>query len=205
MQHSKISHVLGLSCVFFAFAFGTAAFGAKPKSIEFGAGGTSYEMLRLTSSPSGKRNTLGTSFYHFHLQYHLPIGKRLLSPWLHYMPDSLSAVESTSKSSQTSLLGVGLPMTTNISSSFDFGTGPVVLQYTVKGTGDGAEVLNNGEGTATFYQPESTVSATTFAWQVGSAWNWRRLRTGADVLIHGPLSSAKRSFSLMLTAAWVKS
>ncbi|NBQ54403.1 MAG: hypothetical protein EBU49_12615 [Proteobacteria bacterium] len=203
MQLSKIGVVLGFSCTLVGLTGN--ALGARPKSIEFGAGGTSYEMLRLTSSPSGKRNTLGTSFYHFHLQYHLPIGKRLVSPWLHYMPDSLSAVESTSKSSQTSLMALGLPLTTNLTGAFDLGTGPVLLQYTVKGTGDGAEVLNNGEGTATFYQPEKTVSATTFAWQVGSAWNWSSLRTGADVLIHAPLSSAKRSFSLMLTAAWVKS
>jgi hypothetical protein len=203
MQHSKIALMMGLSCAF--FGSGRSALGARPKSIEFGAGGTSYEMLRLTSSPSGKRNTLGTSFYHFHLQYHLPVGRRLISPWLHYMPDSLSSVQSTSKSSQTSLMAAGLPMTTNLSGRFDFGTGPVLLQYSIKGTGNGAEVLNNGEGTATFYQPEKTVSATTFAWQVGSAWNWSSLRTGADVLIHAPLSSTKRSFSLMLTAAWVKS
>jgi hypothetical protein len=203
MHFSKTGLVLGFSCILVGIT-GTAL-GARPKSIEFGASGTSYEMLRLTSSPSGKRNTMGTSFYHFHLQYHLPIGRRLISPWLHYMPDSLSAVESTSKSSLTSLMALGLPLTTNLSSSFDFATGPVLLQYTVKGTGDGSEVLNNGEGTATFYQPENTVSATTFAWQVGSAWNWSSLRTGADVLVHAPLSSTKRSFSLMLTAAWVKS
>ncbi len=196
---------LKLGLGIFLFGMALSANAARPKSIEFGAGGTSYEMLRLTSDPSGARSTLGTSFYHFHLQYHIPLGTRLVSPWLHYMPDSLMAVKSSSNSSKTSLMAIGLPLTTNLSSSFDFGTGPVLLQYTVNGTGDGAELLNNGEGTATFYQPNESVSATTFAWQVGSAWNWASLRTGVDLLVHAPLSNTKRSFSLMLTAAWVKS
>ena len=182
-----------------------AALAAKPKSIEFGVGGTSYQLMRLTSQPSGKIDTEGTSFYHFHLQYHLPLGKRLISPWLHYMPASLSAVESTSKSSETTLMALGLPLTTNLTGRVDFSTGPVLLQYTVNGTGSGTEELNNGESTATFFQPDEAVAATTFAWQVGSAWNWATIRAGADLLVHGPLSAEKRSFSLMLTAAWVKS
>lgn len=180
-------------------------FAAKPKSIEFGVGATSYQLMRLTTKPSGERNTEGTTFNHFHLQYHLPVGKRLISPWLHYMPDSLAAVKSTSKSSRTSLLALGVPYTANLGSRFDVGTGPVLLRYTVNGTGDGTETLNNGESSSIFFQPDESISATSFAWQIGSSWNFSKFRTGADLLVHGPLSATKRSFSLMLTAAWVKS
>lgn len=180
-------------------------FAAKPKSIEFGAGATSYQLMRLTTRPSGERNTEGTAFYHFRLQYHLPVGKRLVSPWLHYMPDSLAAVESTSKSSKTSLLALGSPYTGNITGNIDWSTGPVLLRYTVNGTGEGTETLNNGESSSIFFQPDQSVSATSFAWQIGTAWNFSKIRTGADLLVHGPLSATKRSFSLMITAAWVKS
>jgi len=180
-------------------------FGAKPKSLEFGAGVTSWQLMQLTTKPSGDRNTTGTSFYHLHTQYHLPVGKSLISPWLHYMPDSLSAVESSSKSSRTSLLALGAPYVSNLSGVFDLSTGPVLLQYTVNGTGNGSETLNNGESSSVFLQPDQRTSSTTFAWQVGSAWNYSSFRTGADLLFQGPLSHTKRSFSLMLTAAWVKS
>ncbi|NDE16507.1 hypothetical protein EBZ80_16415 [bacterium] len=180
-------------------------FGAKPKSLEFGAGVTSWQLMQLTTKPSGDRNTTGTSFYHLHAQYHLPVGKSLISPWLHYMPDSLSAVESSSKSSKTSLLALGAPYVSNLSGVFDLSTGPVLLQYTVNGTGNGSETLNNGESSSVFLQPDQRTTSTTFAWQVGSAWNYSSFRTGADLLFQGPLSQTKRSFSLMLTAAWVKS
>jgi hypothetical protein len=199
---------LGLFCVAIVaasrlFCWSDSAVAAKAKSLEFGVSGMSYQMMRMTTGSGGKRNTMGTSFYHFHLQYHAVFGRSLISPWIHYMPEALHSVKSTSKSSLASVLAVGLPWTKNFGKSLDFGTGPVMLNYSV--TGSGTEVLNNGEGTATFLQPTESVSATTFAWQIGSAWTWRQFRTGADLLVHGPFSSTKRSFSLMLTAAWVKS
>lgn len=206
IRHGMIATISAIASVVISlFVVDDVAIAAKAKSLEVGISGTSYQMMRLTTGAGGKRNTMGTSFYHLHLQYHVPVGRQMVSPWLNYMPESIHAIESSSKSSQASLLALGIPWTRNLGKSMDVATGPVILQYTVRGTGSGTETLNNGEGSTTFFQPEETVSATSFAWQLGSAWTWRRLRTGVDLLIHGPLSNTKRSFSLMLTAAWVRS
>ena len=177
--------------------------GATPKSGEVGISWMSYQMQSLTSSPSGKKDTLGTSFYHLSVQYHQPIAKVLWSPWLKYMPENVHAVRSPNKSSKTSILALGTPITWNYSGHIDFGTGPVLMYYTVHGVGSGTEVTNNGESTATFFQPTESKSAVTMAWQFGSAWNAGAYRIGADVLVHGLTSTTKRSFSVMTTGTWV--
>lgn len=177
---------------------------ATPKSAEVGISLMSYQMMKLTSSPSGKTDTLGTSFYHLSLQYHQPVGRLLWSPWLRFMPESVHSVRSPNKSSKTSILALGMPFTWNFSKFADLGTGPVLMRYTVHGVGSNKETQNNGESTAEFFQPNESHTASSVVWQVGTAMNYGNLRAGADILVHGPFSATKRSYSLVISTTWVR-
>jgi hypothetical protein len=193
--------ILGLAV---SLAVPELLYAAKPKSAEVGLSLLSYQMMTMTKSPSGKKETMGTSFYHLALQYHQPVGQYLWSPWLRYMPDSISAVKSPNGSSKTSIFAIGTPFTYNLSPVADVATGPVVMRYTIYGFGGGKETLNNGESTAEFYQPTESKSALSLAWQLGTSYSVADFRAAADLLVHGLFSSKKRSFSLMITGTWVK-
>lgn len=189
--------------VFVGFSFSMSCFGARPNSVEAGLSWMSYQMMSLTTSSSGKKDTFGTSFYHLALQYHQPVSRIFWSPWLRYMPEDLHSVKSPNKSSKTSILAIGTPLTWNYSGYVDFSSGPLLSRYTVRGYGSGAEILNNGEGTSEFFQPDTSRTATSLAWQFGAGWTFDRFRATTDILVYGLLSSKKRTFSSMLTGCYV--
>ncbi len=176
---------------------------AETRSYEVGAGLTSYQLSRLTERASGQRSRAGTSFYHLHLQYHQALGDVYLSPWLRFMPPALSSVESTSKSSHTSLMSLGLPVLKTFGQSWDISTGPVLLRYVIKGEG-GLETLNNGESTSVFFKPGEERVAQSLAWQLGTALRWGPVRSALDLLVQAPRNSVKRSYSVMFTMAWAQ-
>jgi hypothetical protein len=192
-------------CFAIVFPISGSLYAAKPRSMEVGISLMSYQMLNLTKSPSGKKDTMGTSFYHLALQYHQPVSRFLWSPWFRFMPEGIYAVNSPNGSSKTSILALGSPFTLNVSPNIDVATGPVIFRYTVRAFGSGTELQNNGESTAEFYQPNLSKSSLTLAWQVGASYSVEGFRASTDLLLHGLVSSAKRSFSLMLTGTWVKS
>ena len=197
-----------LARVILGFAVSVAVpellYAAKAKSAEVGLSFLSYQMMTMTKSPSGKKETMGTSFYHLAIQYHQPVSRYLWSPWVRYMPDTISAVKSPNGSSKTSILAFGTPFTYNLSSGADVATGPVILRYTVHAYGSGTETLNNGESQAEFFQPTRSKSALSLAWQLGTSYSAADFRAAADLLVHGLFSSKKRSFSVMITGTWVK-
>ena len=189
--------------VFGGLFAGSFSFAAVPKSAEFGLSLMSHQMYSLTTQSSGKKDTLGTSFYHIAMQYHQPVNQVLLSPWLRYMPESLHSVKSPNKSSTTSITALGLPVTMNYRGGFDFGTGPVLVRYTIHAFGSGTEVLSNGESSSEFFQPTESKTAVTLAWQLGTGWTSGSFRGAADILINGMLSSKKRNVSGLVTGAWI--
>lgn len=193
----------GFLLVFTLLLAPSRGFAAKPRSLEIGLSQMSYQLNTMTTSPTGKKNTLGTSFYHLALQYHQPVSHYLWSPWLHYMPEAISAIKSPNNSSKTSLLAFGTPLTFNMTPYLDLGTGPVIMRYTVHGSGKGTEVMNNGSSTLEFRQPTESRTATTLAWQLGGGFNYGNFRAAGDLLLHGILSSKKRSVSVMVTGTWI--
>ena len=77
------------------------------------------------------------------------------------------------------------------------------MRYTVHGSGKGTEVMNNGSSTLEFRQPTESRTATTLAWQLGGGFNYGNFRAAGDLLLHGILSSKKRSVSVMVTGTWI--
>jgi hypothetical protein len=189
-----------LLCVIASCSFVQAA---PARSYELGLGMTSYQLQRTTRSETGQIQAEGTSFYHLHAQYHWAVGSSYLSPYFHYMPPSLWAAESAAKSSQTSLTGLGISWTKPVSTRWDLTTGPLLLRYSVKGKG-GLVTLNNGESTSTFFLPSEEKTSQTIVWQGGAAFLYDPLRYSLDLLIHAPLGSVQRSYSLMTTLAWTR-
>ena len=183
--------------------WGISLAAAESRSYEIGTGLSSYQLFRLSESETGARSRAGTRFYHLHLQVHQPVGGLYLSPWLRFMPPSLWAVESTSKSTQTSLASLGVPLLWPVGSSWDLSSGPVLMRYSIKGTG-GQETLNNGESTSVFFKPSEERTASSFAWQLGTALRWGPVRSALDLLVQAPAQSVKRSYSVMFTVAWAQ-
>ena len=181
-----------------------SSYAAPARSLEISGSVTSYQVGRLTTKSSGKKNaTDGTRFYHLGLQYHMPVASQFLfSPMLRYMPESISSIKSPEGGSRSSLLIIGLPILYNINPSFDVGGGLALMRYTVRGLG-GTVTLNNGSGQTEFAQPGRSVTSTTWAVQLGGAYNYERMRVGLDLFTQNLLSTEnKRSYSIMLSAGY---
>ncbi|MFZ4403172.1 MAG: hypothetical protein ACOYOK_03645 [Pseudobdellovibrionaceae bacterium] len=178
------------------------AMAARAKSLQLGLDVLSHGYNSITKSPSGTKSILGTNYYQLHVQTHFDVSYSWQwSPYLGYMPSSLYARKTPDGGAKTSYIILGLPATYRLSDLVDVNIGPTLLWYNIEGSG-GTAVLNNGNGTSTFGLPGRSVSAKTWAAQLGLAANSQDSRAAVDLLIEAPLNSSKRTISFLFTIAF---
>lgn len=175
---------------------------AKDSTFQVGANLLSHGLNRETQQASGQTSFLGTTYYQLYFQTHFGVTSTLqFSPNLSYMPDFLLPRKTSDGSVTTSYVILGLPVLYRLNDSWDFGGGPAILWYTVKGSG-GTTTMNNGTGTATFARPGQSSTSKTVGLTFGAGWNMSAGRLGADAMIEGLTNSQKRNYSLLFSATY---
>lgn len=177
-------------------------FAAQARSFELGLSMTSYQLQRQVNEDSGKTGFWGDNYYNIRMQYHVPVVMHLFfSPELDYIPASLLAKKSPDGNQSSALNYLLLPATYNVTNYVDISGGLAVMRYTLTTKG-GTTILPNGGSESEFGLPGRTVTSTTLAWLVGSAFTYLRGRGGVNLLIQSPLSSEKRTLSLQFYAGY---
>ena len=179
-------------------------YAATPRAFDIGVSAISYQIGRLSTNTTGEKNSKkGANFYQLGIQFHAPISERVLfSPLIYYMPEIVWSYPSPEGGSKTRLFLLGLPFVFNINNMFDVSAGLALMRYTVDGKG-GVISLDNGSGKSDFAIPSRTETSSTWALQIGGAFNIQSFRFGLDLLTQGILSNQnKRAFSLMFSAAF---
>ena len=173
-----------------------------PRSFSTGVGFLSHGLNRVAQAPTGETSLLGTSYYNLDFQMHFPLWDEWhFSPRIVWMPEFLYPTRAPNSSVKTSFLILGLPVTYNLSSNFDFSGGLALIQYNIAGPG-GTTTLQNGNGTSTFALPGRSESSKTLGLLLGASYNSGSYRVSLDTMTEGATSNSKRTFSLMLTLSY---
>ena len=86
-------------------------------------------------------------------------------------------------------------------SAFEWKVGFALHQTIIKG-GSGTTVLNNGNGTATFYIPDSTTTSNSILAEVGLDYPYKKFIFESSLLLESPLNSKTRNFSFLLGVSY---
>lgn len=171
---------------------------AVPGALSFGLAALSHGMNTVSKDPGGETSAAGTVYYNLDFQYHWPVSNRsMISPRLIWMPDSLKPNEISGTSVKTSFMILALPWIYNLSGNFDFGFGPALVNYSVKGAGGNTEITN-GTSTSVFTRPGQTRTAKTISALFGTSYFSGRHRLALDFMIEGAGSNTKRNYSTLL-------
>jgi hypothetical protein len=175
----------------------------KESSLYLGLSTLSHGLTKTTNSSSGDTTFLGPMYYPLILQSALSVGSNWkFAPFLGY---TLLTRNSPEGGEKTSYLILGLPFSDGLGgdgrTGFDWTVGPVLLMYTIQGTG-GTARLSNGNSTATFGLPGNSQTSRTWALDLGLGYNTSTVRIGLDTLTEAVLSNSRRTFSLMLSICY---
>ncbi len=177
-------------------------------SLMGGLSWVSYNTYSTTSSLTGKKDLLGVSYYPLSLRLFIPLKgpNWQLSPRFSY---SILPRQMLDGAGESRLMSFTLPVNRRIGgrgfgraadSSWDWWTGPGLLQDRFKGSG-GAVVLNDGAGMQVFHRPAGDRTAQMLLWHLGSGWTKGPWRIDMELAFNWPLSE-KQTQHLMLTASY---
>jgi hypothetical protein len=170
---------------------------AKANGVELGIAALSHGLDRVAGDDTGQPSLLGTTYFNFAFQFHVPVTDRVLfSPEILWMPDFIFPRKEPGSTVATSFFILGAPLTLNLANNFDLDGGLAFINYEVKGPG-GTASLNNGNTTSTFALPSETHSSKTIGLILGGSYNLPQVRFALDTMTEGFLSNGKRTFSLI--------
>lgn len=179
---------------------GESACAVEPGTVSAGVTALSHGLNRVSQNPSGKTDTLGTTYFNLDFKYHATLSADVLwSPHLVWMPDFL--LPRSRDFVKTSFLIIGSPLTYRLRGSWDVSGGPSVVMYQIKGSG-GYTTLSNGNTVSRFALPGRTETAKTMALLLGTSYNRAPYRASLELLTEGLLSDKKRTYSVMFTLAY---
>lgn len=174
------------------------AFAGTQHRLEAGVSATSYRLGRQVQNEQGQISTLGDTYYNLRIQYHFPVTDRFfVSPEINYFPNSFLSPKSPDGGQTTNLNYFLLPVVFSPNEYFDFSAGFALMRYSIVAKGGTIE-LNNGSGSEDFTLPSRSVTTNTLAFSIGAAGTYKKARGGMNLLIQGPTSSLKRTYSIEL-------
>lgn len=86
-------------------------------------------------------------------------------------------------------------------STLEWKAGFAYHQTTING-GGGSTILNNGNGTATFYIPDSTSNSNSILGEIGLDYPYKKFIFETSLLVESPLNSISRNFSFLLGVSY---
>jgi len=200
----RSSNLIAIVC---AFLLGNTAWAVKGKSLYLGMSVLSHDLMNVSQQSSASPSFLGPLFFPFAIQTHFFLDNSwAIGPRLNYtFLLTHNAVDGGSKSSYAILTLPVEKMLTDLAfdgEGFNWSAGPAYLLYTIQGSG-GTVVQGNGNGTATYALPGSTVNASTLALDLGFGYSTSDFDFQFDTLTEGFLNPSNRlTFSLMLTVTY---
>ena len=192
----------GFSALLVIVFFFQSAARAGVNHLDIGASVLGHGLNSVVNDPTGSTGTYGTLYYDLKAQAHFNYASDWdFSPALLYMPDFLLPYKAPSGLSKSTYMILELPATWTPMPTFSLEMGLALMRYTIEGAG-GTTVLNNGNSSNSFAVPGSNQTATTIGALLGPSLIYNDFRFTLDLLAESPLSSAKRTLSLMFSINW---